>query len=60
MSIILRVDGLLGKITGTVYGEQVNFSRPAFLTNSFALRELCSMLVIGTMQIDIQQFIPGK
>jgi hypothetical protein len=23
MSIILRVDGLLGKIAGTVYGEQV-------------------------------------
>jgi hypothetical protein len=23
MSIILRVDGLLGKITGTVYGGQV-------------------------------------
>jgi hypothetical protein len=23
MSIILRVDGLLGEITGTVYGEQV-------------------------------------
>jgi hypothetical protein len=25
MSIILRVDGLLGKITGTVYGEQVKW-----------------------------------
>jgi hypothetical protein len=24
MSIILRVDGLLGKITGTSYGGQVN------------------------------------
>jgi hypothetical protein len=24
MSIILRVDGLLGNMTGTVYGEQVN------------------------------------
>ena len=24
MSIILRIDGLLGKMTGTVYGEQVN------------------------------------
>jgi hypothetical protein len=24
MSIILRVDGLLGNMNGTVYGEQVN------------------------------------
>jgi hypothetical protein len=24
MSIILQVDGLLGKMTGTVYGGQVN------------------------------------
>jgi hypothetical protein len=24
MSIILRVDGLLGKMNGTVYGEQVS------------------------------------
>jgi hypothetical protein len=28
MSIILRVDGLLGEITGTVYGGQVSVTSP--------------------------------
>ena len=32
MAIILRVDGLLGKMTGTVYGKQVTYPCLAFLT----------------------------
>jgi hypothetical protein len=59
MSIILRVDGLLGKMTGTVYGGQVKFA--AFMPPTVWFNRTYGALTpIKSMEFNFVSHVHGK